>query len=127
LRTVDREYYFTGGWTRKFHWHTRLWVEGFLGSTLARQGRTEEALAQAEYLESMRINQPHMVNRLKKGSISYYQARIYAILGMKQEAVEALSRSIQEGKINEFRSFDQDWDLAALSDFQPYRDLIEQK
>jgi len=127
LRTVDWENYFTGGWTRKFHWHTRLWVEGFLGSTLARQGRTEEALAQAEYLESMRINQPHMVNRLKKGSISYYQARIYAILGMKQEAVEALSRSIQEGKINEFRSFDQDWDLAALSDFQPYRDLIEQK
>jgi len=80
-----------------------------------------------EYLESMRINQPSMINRLKKGSISYYQARIYSILGMKQEAVEALSRSIQEGKINEFRSFDQDWDLAALDDFQPYRDLFAQK
>jgi len=38
-----------------------------------------------------------------------------------------LSRSTQEGKINEFRSFDQDWDLAALGDFQPYRDLIDQK
>ena len=68
-----------------------------------------------------------MINRLKKGSISYYQARIYAILGMRQEAVEALSRSIQEGKINEFRSFDQDWDLASLGDFQPYRDLVDQK
>jgi hypothetical protein len=127
LRTVDWDNYFTGNEAKQFHWYTRLWVEGFLGSTLARQGRTEEALAQVEYLESMRINQPNMINRLKRGSISYYQARIYAILGMKQEAVEALSRSIQEGKMYDFRSFDQDWDLAALGDFQPYRDLLDQK
>ena len=127
LRTVDWENYFTGSWTKKFHWYTRLWVEGFLGSTLARQGRNEEALAQIDYLESMRINQPKMVFRLKKGSISYYQARIYAIIGMKQEAVAALNRAIQEGKMYEFRSFDQDWDLVALSDFQPYRDLIDQR
>ena len=46
---------------------------------------------------------------------------------MRQEAVKALSRSIQEGKIYEFRSFDQNWDLAALGDFQPYRDLVDQK
>jgi len=127
LRTVDWDNYFTGNEAKQFHWYTRLWVEGFLGSTLARQSRTEEALAQVEYLESMRINQPNMINRLKRGSISYYQARIYAILGMKQEAVEALSRSIQEGKMYDFRSFDQDWDLAALGDFQPYRDLLDQK
>jgi len=127
LRTVDWDNLFAGQWTRKFQWYTKLWVEGFLGSTLARQGRIEDALAQVEYLESMRINQPNMTYRLKKGSVSYYQARIYAILGMKQEAVEALNRSIQEGKMYEFRSFDQDWDLAALGDFQPYRDLLDQK
>ncbi len=127
LRTVDWENYFTGVWTKKFHWYTELWVEGFLGSTLARQGRAEEALVQVEFLESMRINQPSMIYRLKKGSISYYQARIYAILGMKQEAVKSLNRAIQEGKMYEFRSFDQDWDLAGLRDFQPFRDLIEQK
>jgi len=127
LRTVDWDNYFTGYWSRKFQWYTRLWVEGFLGSTLARQGRTEEALAQVDYLESMRVNQPSMTYRLKKGGVSYYQARIYAILGMKQEAVEALNRSIREGKMYGFRSFDQDWDLASLGDFQPYRDLIDQK
>ncbi len=127
LKTVDWENYFGDYWPRQTYWYNELWVEGFLGSTLARQGRTDEAMAQLEYLETMRTDQPHMVNRLRKGSLSYYQARIYAILGMKEEAVEALRRAMREGKMNEFRSFDQDWDLAGLRDFPPYLDLIAQK
>ena len=77
------------------------------------------------YFTNYWARQAHMPNRLRRGSISYYQARIYAILDMKQEAVDALKRSIQEGKMFEFRSFDQDWDLAGLRDYGPYRDLLD--
>jgi hypothetical protein len=64
------------------------------------------------------------MNRMKKGTVPYYQARIYAILGDQDQAVGKLKESIEEGRISEHGCFVQDWDLASLKDYQPYLDLV---
>ena len=101
-----------------------LWVEGLLGATYARQGMHDKALAQVKVLEFLSAGDPGYMNRMVKGEIPYYQARIYAILGEKEFAVQALQKSMNQGRMNEHGSFVQDWDLSSLRDYQPYRDLI---
>lgn len=124
LRKVDWQGFFSDPLARTNWWFTDLWVEGFLGSIFARQGKTAEAYDQIAYLESLRPEFPGFVIRQRKGAISYYQARIYAILGEKEKAVEHLELAMREGKMTENRTFDQDWDFAVLKDYQPFRDLL---
>lgn len=105
-------------------WHMSIWVEGLLGAALARQGKREAAYAQIQTLDAMRPGYPPESQRLHKGTISYWQGRIYAILGDKEQAVAALTRSRQEGRTIDYGSFVYDWDLASLKGYSPYEELV---
>ncbi|MCB0531552.1 MAG: hypothetical protein H6574_21610 [Lewinellaceae bacterium] len=105
-------------------WHMNVWVEGLLGAAFARQGKREAAYAQIQTLEAMHPGYPPESQRLHKGTISYWQGRIYAILGDKEQAVAALTRSRSEGRTIDYGSFVFDWDLASLKGYAPYEELV---
>ena len=105
-------------------WHMDVWVEGLLGAALARQGKEDAAYAQIEILESRRSGYPPESQRLHRGTISYWQARIFAILEDKKQAAAALTRSMAEGRTIDYGSFEYDWDLAGLKGYGPYEQLI---
>jgi hypothetical protein len=69
----------------------------------------------------------NMINRffreLKERKV-YRVATVYAILGEEEPAVQALQKSMDEGRISEHGSFVQDWDLAGPRDYQPYLELV---
>jgi len=104
--------------------YSQLWIEGFLGTIYARQGKTSQAKAQIEKLESYRPELPGVEGRKVRGVIPYWQARIYAILGEKENSVISLKKAMQEGRMSEHENFVFDWDLANLKDYKPYRDLL---
>lgn len=105
-------------------WHMNIWVEGLLGAALARQGKREAAYAQIQTLETMRPGFPPESMRLHLGTISYWQGRIYAILGDQEQAVAALTRSRKEGRTMDYGSFVYDWDLVDLKGYAPYEELV---
>jgi hypothetical protein len=127
LKEVEWETFISDPLTKRNAWYMKLWVEGLLGASYARLGMHAEALAQVEILESLRPGDPRHTNRVFKGEVPYYQARIYAILGEPELAVQKLQKSMDEGRISEHGSFVQDWDLAGLKDYQPYKDLVNLK
>lgn len=105
--------------------YMNTWREGLLGSTYARQGKTNLAHVQIEQLESFRANFPGTLNRFHRGVISYWQARIHGVLGEKAEAVARLAQSMEEGRRIDYANFDYDWDLVSLKGYPPYEDLIK--
>ena len=100
------------------------WVEAMLGCIYARQGKHEQALAQIDKLEQMRASIPEKHSPSFKGFVSYWQGKIYAILGEKEQAVQHLQQAIEEGKVMAFGAFRMDWDLASLRGYEPYERLL---
>jgi len=105
-------------------WYMSVWVEGLLGCTYARQGRMNLANTQIEKLDSFSQFYPEVVNRFHKGVISYWKARIYAILGEKDKSVSFLTKSMEEGRRIDWGSFVYDWDLENLKEYEPYESLV---
>ena len=103
------------------------WVEGLLGATYARQGKTEKALLQIEKLEELRKTIPENPMRMRRGAVPYFQARIFALLNEKEQAVAMLKKAIEEGKGFEYESFIFDLDLANLKGYPTYEELIRPK
>lgn len=131
LKNKDWKEFSQGVFTGNHHafennvsWHMNIWVEGLLGAALARQGKREAAYAQIQTLEALRPGFPPESQRLHLGTISYWQGRIYAILGDKEQAVAALARSRAEGRSIDYGSFIYDWDLAGLKGYAPYEELV---
>jgi tetratricopeptide (TPR) repeat protein len=92
---------------------------GYGGALAARRGGKEEALKISEELK--RIDRPFTF-----GAQTYWRARIAALLGMKEEAVELLRQSFAQG--NDYSVFIiQEADLDPLRDFAPFRELMKPK
>jgi tetratricopeptide (TPR) repeat protein len=92
---------------------------GYGGALAARRGDKEEALRISEELK--RIDRPYTF-----GAQTYWRARIAALLGMKEEAVELLRQSFAQG--NYYSVFIiQEADLDPLRDFAPFRELMKPK
>jgi serine/threonine protein kinase/tetratricopeptide (TPR) repeat protein len=92
---------------------------GYGGALAARRGDKEEALRISEELK--RIDRPYTF-----GAQTYWRARIAALLGMKEEAVELLRQSFAQG--NYYGVFViQEADLDPLRDFAPFRELMKPK
>lgn len=125
LRLIDWDNYFSGEEVKT--WYMKIWVEGLLGAVYARQGNAGKAQVQLEVLESLHREDPKAMSRMRKGEVPYYQARIYAILGDLDLAVEHLRRSMAEGRMSEHSNFVQDWDLTGLHDYPPYQELLNIK
>ena len=108
-------------------WNMNIWREGLLGSTYARQGKTNLAQAQIKQLESFRASFPGTISRFFRGRISYWQARIHGVLGEKEQAVARLAQSMEEGRRIDNSNFVYDWDLASLKGYEPYEELVRLK
>jgi tetratricopeptide (TPR) repeat protein len=96
---------------------------GYGGALAARRGDKEEALRISEELKG--IDRPFTF-----GAQTYWRARIAALLGMKEEAVELLRQSFSQGNwyISTYGVFIiQAADLDPLRDFAPFRELMKPK
>ncbi|MFC2123229.1 adenylate/guanylate cyclase domain-containing protein [Bacteroidota bacterium] len=111
----------------RWSWYRKPWQTGFLGCVYARQEKKEEAFMQIQKLEALRAEFPEITNIHHRGIISYWQARIYAILNEKDKAVSSLKKSLEEGKGFQYQHYVFDWDLASLSGYPPYESLISPK
>jgi serine/threonine protein kinase len=92
---------------------------GYGGALAARTGRKEEALRISEELK--KIDRPFTF-----GEQTYWRARIAALLGMKEEAVELLRQSFAQGR-NYDIDLTQEADFDLLRDFAPFRELMKPK
>jgi len=96
---------------------------GYGGSLAARRGDREEALRISEELK--RIDRPYTF-----GAQTYWRARIAAILGMKEEAMELLRQSFAQGHYYLSATgvfIIQEADLEPLRDFASFRELMKPK
>jgi predicted Zn-dependent protease len=92
---------------------------GYAGALAARRGDREGALEISEELK--RIDRPFTF-----GAQTYWRARIAALLGMKEEAVELLRQSFSQGK--EYDVFlIQEADFEPLRDYAPFKELMKPK
>jgi serine/threonine protein kinase/tetratricopeptide (TPR) repeat protein len=92
---------------------------GYGGALTARRGDKEGALRISEELK--RIDRPYTF-----GAQTYWRARIAALLGMKEEAVELLRQSFSQGKYYDVFII-QEADLFPLRDYSPFRELMRPK
>ncbi|OGD18687.1 MAG: hypothetical protein A2W03_08835 [Candidatus Aminicenantes bacterium RBG_16_63_16] len=92
---------------------------GYGGVLAARRGDKEEALKISEELKE--IDRPFTF-----GAQTYWRARIAALLGMKEEAVELLRQSFSQGKYYDVFII-QEADLDPLRDYAPFRELLNPK
>ncbi len=93
-------------------------VFGELGMIYARKGNKDQAESMIKKVEERK-------RKFDYGEVEYLQARIYAHLGNKAEAIRLLNKSIDEGMffVNSV-SFDGDPDLMMLRNEQGYKDLL---
>ena len=92
---------------------------GYGGALAARKGDKEEALRISEELKG--IDRPFIF-----GEQTYWRARIAALLGMKEEAVELLQQSFSQGKYYEVFII-QEADFEPLRDYAPFKELMKPK
>jgi len=92
---------------------------GYGGALAARRGDREGALEISEELKG--IDRPFTF-----GAQTYWRARIAALLGMKEEAVELLRQSFSQGKEYDV-SLIQEADFEPLRDYAPFRELMKPK
>jgi len=92
---------------------------GYAGAIAARTGAKEEALRISKELKG--IDRPFTF-----GAHTYWRARIAALLGMKEEAVELLRQSFSQGKYYDIFII-QEADFFPLRDFAPFRELMKPK
>jgi hypothetical protein len=130
-KDIDWESYSAGSLTpsmrKNIDWYMNAWLDGFLGCVYARQGKTNQAIRQAEILESYRLTYPSYVMRMHKGILNYLKARIYALLGEKKKAVELLEKSWNAGLIMDYGHYVYDWDLTSLHGYEPYEELVRSR
>lgn len=88
---------------------------GFLGTTLARLGRRQEAVAVAEQLAA--LGTPYLY-----GKEAFWRAKIRAILGDSAEAVVLIRQAIGEGL--GFGGLHPEPDFESLSDYAPFVELM---
>jgi len=92
---------------------------GYLGSINARKGNREEALEISQKLKDNRT--PYLL-----GEPAYWRARISALLGNKEGAMNLLGEAIQQGyDYADLYFYPQDFE--ALQDYPPFQQLMKPK
>jgi len=92
---------------------------GYLGSTAARLGERENAMRISNSLED--LDRP-----FRFGNIQYWQARIAAVLGERELAVEKLYEAFDQG-FQVTDAFHRDFDLQALRGYEPFEEMLRPK
>jgi len=92
---------------------------GYLGSTAARRGDRETAMRISSSL--FELERP-----FRFGSVLFWQARIAAVLGDRELAIEKLQQAFDDGfQVTE--AFHRDGDLQALSGYEPFEEMLKPK
>jgi tetratricopeptide (TPR) repeat protein len=91
---------------------------GYLGATAAREGEKEESLKISKDLEEDK--RPYLY-----GNPAYWRARIAALLGDKESAVNLLRQATKEGY--SFSDIHPTEDFESLTDYPPYIQLMKPK
>jgi tetratricopeptide (TPR) repeat protein len=91
---------------------------GYLGASSARKGEKEEALRTSKELEEDK--RPYLY-----GNPTYWRARIAALLGDKEAAVNLLRQATKEGYT--YSSIHPTEDFESLADYPPYIRLMKPK
>ena len=91
---------------------------GYIGSTMARVGNKEEALKISKQLKELEI--PYL-----NGEHTFLRARIAAVLGEKENAINLLREALAQGVVYPYIL--PDMDLELLSDYQAFIELIKPK
>jgi len=89
---------------------------GYLGAIAARQGRREDARQIAGWLRD--INRPYLL-----GANTYWRARIAALLGEKDSALDLVHEAIAQGSDCLFR-LHSDVDLESLRRDPRFQELL---
>jgi len=92
---------------------------GFVGALAARRGDRQEALKRT--VELRRLDRPYVY-----GLHTYWQARIAALLGVKDQAVDLMREAFAQG-LTFTVDIHCDMDLEALADNPPFRELMRPK
>lgn len=106
----------------------QLWLATAFGCVYAHHGRVEESLAQIEKVDQLGKlynNGTHVP--FLRGGTSYLKARIYAVLGEKEKAVEELEKSLEQGKVIIWWTVTFDLDFVNLKGYPPFEALIAPK
>jgi serine/threonine protein kinase/tetratricopeptide (TPR) repeat protein len=91
---------------------------GYIGAIAAQEGNKEEALKISKQLEENKKPYSH-------GTPSYWRARIAALLGDKEGAVNLLRQATKQGYY--FPSIHPTEDFESLADYPPYVQLLKPK
>jgi tRNA A-37 threonylcarbamoyl transferase component Bud32/tetratricopeptide (TPR) repeat protein len=94
-------------------------VQGALGTLAARRDHAAEAAAISNWLAS--LERPYL-----HGRNTYWRARIAALLGDRDEAVQLLRQAIEEG-LDGLDLIHLEPDLAPLAEYAPFREFIRPK
>ena len=105
----------------------KLWHTALQGCIYAHLGNRLNAEEQIEILSDLGKLYDSSHAFFNKGSIPYLQARIYAVLGQKEKAVDLLKKSVEEGRIFGFWRFHFDLHLINLKGYEPFEELIKPK
>lgn len=96
----------------------RLAALGTLGAIAAREGKRAEALRLDGELQAS-------PERYMLGSNTYQRARIHALLGDREAAVDLLQTAILQGM--DFSYLHADLTFASLHDYEPFQELLKPK
>ncbi|MCB0839899.1 MAG: hypothetical protein KDD99_24685, partial [Bacteroidetes bacterium] len=107
------------------YYREKLWHTGLLGCIYAQTGQADQSEKQIKELERLGELYPETHALFHRGAIPYLKARIYAVSGEKDLAVEMLKTSIEEGRIFIHWNFTFDLDFVNLKDYPPFEELIK--
>jgi tetratricopeptide (TPR) repeat protein len=122
-----RFFYFAGEWTEAGPALARLAADvpdeieyrGYLAALALQTGDSSRARQQADSLA--RIERPYL-----HGTHTLWRARIYALLGEREEAVSSLRRAFAQG-IAYGASLHADPHFASLRDYPPFQEILRPK
>ena len=103
----------------------KVWLTGLLGCVYAQLGKIEESENQIlllDHLDSL-YNSRHAM--WERGAIAHLKARIYAILGKKDFAVDHLRMAIEQGRTLGYWNIVFDMDFVNLKGYEPFENLIK--
>jgi DNA-binding SARP family transcriptional activator/tetratricopeptide (TPR) repeat protein/TolB-like protein len=95
-------------------------VQGLLGTLAARRGDRAEAERISRWLAEFE-------GHYQRGGSTYYRARIAALLGEREEALDLLRRTHSEGHLDFWEIIHTEPDLDSLRDYPPFHELIRPK